>query len=41
MIRGLAHMYVQDPAMRHAFGGRVGAEFVRDALLLHIDEEQE
>ena len=41
MIRGLARMYVQDPAMRHAFGGRAGAEFVRDALLLHIEEEQE
>ena len=38
MIRGLAHMYVQDPAMRHAFGGRGGAEFVRDALLLHLEE---
>ena len=41
MIRGLARMYVQDPAMRHAFGGRAGAEFVRDALLMHIEEEQE
>ena len=40
MIRGLARMYVQDPAMQHTFGGRAGAEFVRDALLMHINQEQ-
>ena len=35
MITGLAHMYVTDPGLRHAFGGEEGSRFVRDALLAH------
>ncbi|MDO5082061.1 MAG: MerR family transcriptional regulator [Arachnia propionica] len=35
MITGLAHMYVEDPGLRHAFGGEESSRFVRDALLVH------
>lgn len=38
MITGLAHMYVEDPGLRHAFGGEEGSRFVRDALLRHAPD---
>lgn len=38
MIRGLAHLYVQDPNLRRAFGGDEAASFVRDALLRYVGD---
>lgn len=35
-VRGLAEMYVQDERFAANYGGREGAEFVRDALLSYL-----
>ncbi|MHA3723867.1 MerR family transcriptional regulator [Leucobacter sp. HY1910] len=36
-VRGLADMYVQDERFAANYGGTAGAEFVRAALLAHLD----
>ncbi|NLB46410.1 MAG: MerR family transcriptional regulator [Microbacteriaceae bacterium] len=39
-VSGLAEMYVSDDRFAANYGGIEGAEFVRDALLFHLDEAQ-
>lgn len=37
-VRGLAEMYVADDRFAANYGGAQGAQFVRDALLIYLDE---
>lgn len=39
-VRGLAHMYVDDPRFARNYGGSAGASFVRDALISYLDSQE-